>query len=85
MLRFRLMTRRGLNETATSIRKVKRSMKYYVCLDVSFKETSVCIVDESRNICREKKVISHPGDLVAVLSDPALNFERVGTIRVRAR
>ena len=78
MLRFRLMIKRGLNETATSIRKVKRSMKYYAGLDVSVKETSVCIVDESGNVCRERKVISHPDDLVAVLSDPAFNFERVG-------
>jgi transposase len=53
-------------------------MKYYAGLDVSVKETSVCIVDESGNVCREKKVISHPDDLVAVLSDPAFNFERVG-------
>jgi transposase len=78
VLRFRLMIKRGLNETATSIRKVKRSMKYYAGLDVSVKETSVCIVDESGNVCRERKVISHPDDLVAVLSDPAFNFERVG-------
>jgi hypothetical protein len=28
-LRFRLMIKRGLNQTATSIRKVKRSMKYF--------------------------------------------------------
>jgi transposase len=78
VLRFRLMIKRGLNETATSIRKVKRSMKYYAGLDVSVKETSVCIVDESGNICREKKVISHPDDLVAILSDAAFNFERIG-------
>src|SRR5207237_10458152 len=53
-------------------------MRHYAGLDVSVKETSVCIVDESGNVCREKKVISHPDDLVAVLSDPAFNFERVG-------
>ena len=53
-------------------------MKHYAGLDVSVKETSVCIVDESGNVCREKKVITHPDDLVAVLSDPAFNIERVG-------
>ncbi|MGB7225910.1 MAG: IS110 family transposase, partial [Bradyrhizobium sp.] len=53
-------------------------MKYYAGLDVSVKETSVCIVDESGNVCREKKVITHPDDLVAVLSDPAFIFERIG-------
>jgi transposase len=30
-------------------------MKYYAGLDVSVKETSVCIVDESGNVCREKR------------------------------
>ncbi len=44
VLHFGLMIKRGLNETATRIRKVKRSMKYYAGLDVSVKETSVCIV-----------------------------------------
>ena len=53
-------------------------MKHYAGLDVSVKETSVCIVDASGKICREKKVVSHPEDLVAILSDPALNLERVG-------
>lgn len=47
-------------------------------LNVSVKETSVCIVDESGKLCREKKVVTHPDDLVAVLSDPAFNFERIG-------
>lgn len=42
----------------------KRSMKYYAGLDVSVKETSVCIVDEKGNIYREQKVVSHPDDLV---------------------
>ena len=39
-------------------------MKYYAGLDVSVKETSVCIVDEAGKICREVKVASHPEDLV---------------------
>lgn len=53
-------------------------MKHYVGLDVSVKETSVCIVDESGNLCKERKVASHPEDLVAILSDPAFSLERVG-------
>jgi transposase len=53
-------------------------MKHYAGLDVSVKETSVCIVDASGKTCREKKVVSHPEDLVAILSDPALSLERVG-------
>ena len=53
-------------------------MKHYVGLDVSVKETSVCIVDESGNLCRERKVASHPEDLVTIVSDPAFSLERVG-------
>jgi hypothetical protein len=31
-------------------------MKHYAGLDVSLKETSICIVDETGSICREMKV-----------------------------
>src|ERR1700737_2757028 len=55
----------------------ERSMKRYVGLDVSVKETSICIVDEAGRICREMKVVSHPEDLLAVLCDPAWRLERV--------
>jgi transposase len=53
-------------------------MKHYMGLDVSVKETAICIVDESGKICREVKVTSHPDDLIAVLQDPAWNLARVG-------
>lgn len=53
-------------------------MKHYARLDVSVKETSVCIVDESGKLCRERKVVSHPEDLVAILNDPTFRMERVG-------
>ncbi len=53
-------------------------MKHYAGLDVSVKETSICIVDEEGRICREMKVVSHPEDLLAVLRDPAWRRERVG-------
>jgi Transposase len=56
----------------------ERSMKHYAGLDVSVKETSLCIVDEVGRICREMKVVSHPEDLLAVLCDPAWRLERVG-------
>jgi transposase len=35
-------------------------MKHYCALDVSVKETAVCIVDETGKICRETKVATHP-------------------------
>jgi transposase len=56
----------------------EHSMRHYAGLDVSVKETSVCIVDEAGNICRELKVASHPRDLVRLLKDPTWQFARVG-------
>ena len=53
-------------------------MKHYAGLDVSVKETSICIVDETGKVCRELKVTSHPEDLLRVLQDPAWNLVRVG-------
>jgi transposase len=53
-------------------------MKYYAGLDVSVKETSVCIVDETGKICREVKVASHPENLIEALKDPAWQLVRVG-------
>ena len=53
-------------------------MKHYAGLDVSVKETSVCVVDETGRICREMKVPSHPDDLAEVLHNPAWRLERIG-------
>ncbi|MER8950490.1 MULTISPECIES: IS110 family transposase [unclassified Mesorhizobium] len=53
-------------------------MKHYVGLDVSVKETAICIVDETGTVCREVKVPTHPEDLARVLKDPAWRLERVG-------
>jgi transposase len=51
--------------------KEKRSMEHFAGLDVSVKETSVCIVDETGRIVREAKVASEPDALLAVLAKPA--------------
>src|SRR3712207_2915256 len=53
-------------------------MKHYAGLDVSLKETSVCILDQTGTICREIKVPSHPEDLLRILQDPAWQLERIG-------
>jgi hypothetical protein len=50
--------------------KEKRSMDHFAGLDVSVKETSVCIVDDTGKIVREVKVASEPEALVAVLKNP---------------
>jgi transposase len=58
--------------------KEKRSMDHFAGLDVSVKETNVCIVDEAGKIVREVKVASEPQALLAVLANPAYHFKRIG-------
>ena len=58
--------------------KEKRSMDHFAGLDVSVKETSVCIVDDTGKIVREVKVASEPAALLAVLKNPAYRFKRIG-------
>jgi transposase len=69
---------RGLRWSSHKHQLEKRSAKYYVGLDVSVKETSVCIVDETGKVCREMKVPSHPQDIVQALKDSAWQIERIG-------
>jgi transposase len=58
--------------------KEKRSMDYFAGLDVSVKDTSVCIVDDTGKIVREVKVASEPDALLTVLRNPAYHFKRIG-------
>jgi transposase len=58
--------------------KEKRSMDHFAGLDVSVKETSVCIVDDTGKIVREVRVASEPEALLAVLASPAYHFKRIG-------
>ena len=58
--------------------KEKRSMDYFAGLDVSVKETSICIVDDTGKIVREVRVASEPEALLAVLKNPAYHFKRIG-------
>ena len=53
-------------------------MDYFAGLDVSVKETSVCIVDDTGKIVREVKVASEPEALLAVLTNPVYRFKRIG-------
>ena len=53
-------------------------MDHFAGLDVSVKETSVCIVDDTGRIVRELKVASEPEVLLQALTSPAYRFKRVG-------
>lgn len=53
-------------------------MKQYVGLDVSQKETSVCVVNEVGQVLFEGKAKSDPGALAALLRKRAPRAERIG-------
>src|SRR6201981_3593101 len=72
------MVKRGPRCTGPKHQKEKRSMDHFAGLDVSVKDTSVCIVDETGKIVREVKVASEPQALLAVLRNATHCFKRVG-------
>ena len=53
-------------------------MDHFAGLDVSVKETSVCIVDDTGRIVREVKVTSEPEALLAVLKSSTYHLKRIG-------
>ena len=53
-------------------------MEHFAGLDVSVKETSICIVDDTGRIVREVKVASEPEALLQVLKNSAYHFKRIG-------
>jgi transposase len=53
-------------------------MDYFAGLDVSVKETSVCIADDAGKIVREARVASEPEALLEVLTNTIYRFKRVG-------
>jgi transposase len=57
--------------------KEKRSMDHFAGLDVSVKDTGVCIVDDTGKIVREVKVASEPDALLTVLKNLAYHFKRM--------
>ena len=60
-------------------------MDYFAGLDVSVKDTNVCIVDDTGKIVREAKVASEPEALLAALKNPAYRFKRSGLEPGRCR
>lgn len=53
-------------------------MQYYVGMDVSLKETSICVVDETRRVVKEGRVVSEPETIGARLLGVGHDFKLVG-------
>ena len=53
-------------------------MDHFAGLDVSVKETSVCIVDDTGRIVKEVKVASEPAALLKVLGNSTYRLKRIG-------
>src|SRR3977135_3802563 len=53
-------------------------MDYFAGLDVSVKETSVCIVDDTGRLVREVKVASEPEALLPILTNALSRLRRIG-------
>jgi transposase len=56
-------------------------MQYYVGLDVSVKETSVCIIDKAGKVIREVKVATEPVAFLAVLTEEPLTLSALALRR----
>jgi len=53
-------------------------MAHFVGLDVSVKETSVCVVDDAGKVVVEQKVPTEPADLIALLTSLGVSYDRIG-------
>ena len=53
-------------------------MKYYAGLDVSLKESHLCIVDEAGTVVKEAVVASDPDALFCYLNSLEVELERLG-------
>src|SRR6202047_3255334 len=53
-------------------------MAHYAGLDVSVKETSVCVVDDAGKVILEQKVRTEPEDIIALLTSLGATFGRIG-------
>ncbi|QYE37010.1 IS110 family transposase (plasmid) [Polymorphobacter sp. PAMC 29334] len=53
-------------------------MTHFVGLDVSVKETSVCVVDDAGKVFCERKVPTEPDDIAVLLSSIGGDYSRVG-------
>jgi transposase len=64
--------------TSSSAPNVEAVMTYYAGLDVSLRETSICIVDDAGRLVREMKVTTDGAAIRCALADYADHVERIG-------
>ena len=53
-------------------------MAHFVGLDVSVKETSVCVVDDTGKVILEQKVPTEPADIIALLTSLGVRWRKDG-------
>jgi hypothetical protein len=53
-------------------------MTHFVGLDVSVKETAVCVVDSTGKVVCEQKVPTEPDDIIILLTSIGKDYSRVG-------
>ena len=53
-------------------------MAHFVGLDVSVKETSVCVVDEAGQVISQQQVPTEPADIITLLRSVGVTFGRIG-------
>ena len=54
-------------------------MDHFGGLDVSVKETNICVVDDTGRIAKEVKVASEPAALLKILGNLPLQADRTGS------
>jgi hypothetical protein len=68
----------GPDEPAANVNKGRTAMRHCAGLDVSVKETAICLVDEIGKVVREAKVTTEPEAIVALLNAAEVRYARVG-------
>ena len=60
-------------------------MAHFVGLDVSVKETSVCVVDDAGKVILERQVPTEPDAIIALLTSLGVTYGRIGIEATFAR
>jgi hypothetical protein len=72
------MMRRSGSFLTSSIEEGATAMTRFAGLDVSVRETSVCVVDEAGKVLVERKVTTEPDDVIELLRSISSEYGRIG-------